>query len=75
MNKTGTTATALSVAFIFSAVMVLDPKEAVDHPHTHQEAPSVPTLDSQPAIISTFTGTEATISPGSDVYISPRIPI
>jgi hypothetical protein len=75
MSKTGTTATAVWVAFIFGAVMVLDPKEAVDNPHTHQEAPSVPTLDSQPAIISTFSGAKPTISYGAEAYIGPHVPI
>jgi hypothetical protein len=66
-----TATTALCVAFVFGTVMVLDPKEDVDNPHTHQERPSAPTLDSQPAIVSTLTGTQAMISPG----FGPHVPV
>lgn len=61
MNKKRTAVIALGVAIPFGVVMLLDPKEAVAYPHTHQEAPAAPMLDSSAAIISTFTGTNATL--------------
>ncbi len=75
MNKTRKAAMALVVAIPFGVVMLLDPKEAVDNPHTDQEAPVVPMLDSQAPIISTFTGTAATFSHRADIYISPNVPV
>jgi hypothetical protein len=71
VNKTRKAVVALGVAIPFGVVMLLDPKEAVDNPHTHQEAPSAPMLDCEAPIISTFTGTMATISRGADIpYIT-----
>ena len=62
MNKTSRVAIALGVAIPFGVVTLLDPKEAIDNPHTHQEAPTAPTLDSPAPILNTFTGTKGTIA-------------
>ncbi len=62
MNKTRKAVVALGVVIPFGLVTLLDNKEAVDNPYTHQEVPSAPTLDSPAPILSTYTGTRGTIS-------------
>jgi hypothetical protein len=53
---------ALGTVTVFTTQAIRDPKEAVDNPHTHQEAPSAPIIDSMEPILSTHTGTVGWLS-------------
>ena len=53
---------AMGMAFVFPAVTILDPKEAVDNLHTHQEAPSDPMIDSLASIFGSSTATVRRLS-------------
>jgi len=42
--------------FVAGATPVLDPRETVINPHTHQEAPVVPVYPAVPSMVATVTG-------------------
>jgi hypothetical protein len=50
-------ALAVGMMIALPAATILDPKEAVNNPHTHQETPIPPTVEMLGQIVSTYTGT------------------
>jgi len=70
MNHKNKALTALTMVIPFAVVMVVDPREAIDHPHTHQEAPTGPMLDSGTTILSTLSGTSASLPHGADAVVN-----
>jgi len=62
MDKRYIVPVAAGTIFILGTVMTVNPREAVDNPHTHQELPSEPVVETLAPIVSTFTGTQPTIS-------------
>jgi len=53
-------ATTLFMLFVFPVGPVLDPKKAMDHPHTQQEPPRAPRTESTTVVV-TLTGTKANL--------------
>jgi hypothetical protein len=57
MKKSRMATVAIGMAFAFPVATILDPKEAINNPHTHQEAPTAPMIDSLASIVGTSTAT------------------
>jgi hypothetical protein len=64
MNKTGKATLALVLLIPFGVVMVYDPKEVADNPHTHNEAPSLPIVDCLAPMVATVTARPMLVPPG-----------
>jgi hypothetical protein len=62
MKKSHMATVAMGMAIAFPVATILDPKEAIDNPHTHQEAPTTPMIDSLASIVGTSTATDRWIS-------------
>jgi hypothetical protein len=49
---------AAGTIIFFGTVMILNPREAVDNPHTHQEMPVEPVMETLAPTVDTFTGNQ-----------------
>jgi hypothetical protein len=67
-------AVAVGMMLTLPAATILNPKEAVNNPHTHQEMPIPPMVETLGQMVSTHTGTIGWITTlGSQWSESPEL--
>jgi hypothetical protein len=73
MRKAGQAITSFLTAGFFTVGAVVNPREAVDNPHTLQEMPTEPDrVETLGGIMSTFTGTASSIGRLDSDWITTR---